>query len=453
MALNGSQLEALQNAILAAYDYPALEQCLFFRLNISLPQIVANSSFRKVVFDFLRKMEQEGKTAGVVRSLKDDRPENREFVAVCDDMLRFIGGTSGLPNSVVVPPPAGPSVSRQRTTSAASVDRSKSKMNEIQDYLRRIAGLLPTPDPEEGLLSVLRPILTTNDPDSQSLRAAFGFPKDGNRSASLYELVASAEPSMQPVLGVLSQRVNTLMWRLGYTLIEIKDDWAGRAKQVADDVIDCCDRRLVARQPTLLAFSGSQDLDSHLEAVGEPAPDMALYAALRAIDHAQYHELPIDAGRKESLKRTAFDFLFRGLSELVAGRIQVEDSSNAWWAVRIGICAQDERFLGLLPGVSAKFNQVIISATGISRLAATPEIYMPIRTQCYTLSNIQAILERKEFDDKLNKEILHQIILALLDRLLAAPRFNHLYLASVHHEGLRNYLDYVRDQKVLMVPD
>jgi hypothetical protein len=34
---------------------------------------------------------------------------------------------------------------------------------------------------------------------------------------------------------------------------------------------------------------------------------------------------------------------------------------------------------------------------------------------------------------------------------LAERRHKHLYLASVHHEGLRNYLDYVKDQKLAVV--
>jgi hypothetical protein len=95
---------------------------------------------------------------------------------------------------------------------------------------------------------------------------------------------------------------------------------------------------------------------------------------------------------------------------------------------------------------------VIISTAGLSRLAAAPEIYMPICTACYTVSNIQAILELKDYGERLKEEVLHQIVLALLDRLLAASRSDQLYLASVHHEGLRNYLDYVRDQQILMVP-
>ena len=39
----------------------------------------------------------------------------------------------------------------------------------------------------------------------------------------------------------------------------------------------------------------------------------------------------------------------------------------------------------------------------------------------------------------------------MLHRLLTTQRDNQLYLASVHYEGLRNYLDYVVDQKLGVV--
>ena len=66
------------------------------------------------------------------------------------------------------------------------------------------------------------------------------------------------------------------------------------------------------------------------------------------------------------------------------------------------------------------------------------------------LKNIQAILEVKAYDDRFDKGVLHQIISSLLVQLLNTNRFNHLYLTSVHHQGLRNFLDYVRDQEIPM---
>ena len=154
-------------------------------------------------------------------------------------------------------------------------------MNEIEAYLHRIADLLPAPDPDRGLLSVLEPILAVDSETATTLRAALGFPRSFARAQRLYELVASDEPCMQPVLGSFSQRIHLLMWRYGYTLIEIHADWAKPAKAASEAISDLCDQRLVIRQPTLLDFSGSADVEDRLKAVAEPAPDPALFAALR----------------------------------------------------------------------------------------------------------------------------------------------------------------------------
>src|ERR1700676_3408005 len=63
--------------------------------------------------------------------------------------------------------------------------------------------------------------------------------------------------------------------------------------------------------------------------------------------------------------------------------------------------------------------------------------------QSYNLSNAQAIVEKDRSMARELKGQLHRVIHAMLDRLLKTPPSKHLYLASVHHEGLRNYQDYV----------
>jgi hypothetical protein len=448
MSLSGPQVKMLQSAIAGAYDLESFEQCLHFRLNIRLREIVAIGAFRDVIYSFIDKMEQQGRTAGVLQSLKDDRPGNLPLVAVCEELLTNVTVARVPADITGKSTTAPPDPQRPFFVTTASVERSKQKMGEIEIYLSRIAELLPEPDPDVGLLSVLRPILAADGDGPRSLRAAFGLPRDFQRSAQLYELIASDEPSMQPVLGVISQRMHMLMWRFGFTVTEIKDQWATRAKQTADAVSALCDQRLLARQPTLLDLSGTTDAASVLKAVGEPAPDLALYAALRAISHAENSDLPVGAPIVEGLRRKATDFLFAYLNDLLDDRRQVEDSSNVWWALRSGLCFRDDRFLGLLTRVSEKFNNVRITLENVSRLLAAPEIYKPIRTACYMLSNIQAIFELHDYIGEPDRQNLHQIILALVDRLLTAARSNQLYLASAHHEGLRNYIDYVRDQKL-----
>ena len=252
MTLTGPQVEKLRDAILVAYDFESFEQCIYFRLDIKLQEIVPSGAFRDVVYSFIERMDQVGRTAGVLQSLKDDRPGNLTLVAVCEELLASIKRTeellAGVTRTLVpVDTAAGSTAAhqvaeRQLFVMAASVDRSKQKISEIEAYLRRIAELLPDPDPDEGILSVLKPILGVDGDGPKSLRVAFGLPRDFQRSGQFYDLIASDEACMQPVLGVISQRMYMIMWRFGYTLIAIKDEWAARAKQTADAVSALCDQ-------------------------------------------------------------------------------------------------------------------------------------------------------------------------------------------------------------------
>lgn len=455
MPLTGPQIEKLRNAILSAYDSASLEQTLLYRLNIKLFDVVAEGPFQEVVFHFIRFIENQGNTAGVLQSLKDDRSENHDLVAVCDELLQALNPLP-LPQTPAAAPAEAANAPAPFQTTFESVSAAKQKLAEIEAYLKQITGRFPAPDAVTGPRSILQPILDVDDDKARGLRQAFGFPLDYGRSAQLFKLVDLEESSMRPILGIFSQRVYMLMWRLRYTLMEIQAPWATQAREAADGIAEVCDLDLLARQPTLRIFDDPKEVDPkevelRLKAVGEPAPDVALYAALRAIDHAQHSNLPVAPATLKRLHRNALDFVLAYLNDLLADRRQVEDSSNAWWSLRVGLCTRDDRFLALLPRVAEKFSDVRISSEKLSILVAVPEIYRPIRTACYTLSNIQAILELHDYIPADQKPVLHQIILALLDRLLASPRFHHLYLASVHHEGLRNFLDYVRDQKVSVV--
>jgi hypothetical protein len=252
---------------------------------------------------------------------------------------------------------------------------------------------------------------------------------------------------MQPILGVLAQRIDHLLWRYYFTLAEIKETWAQKAHQDSSSLRALCEPMLQFRQPTLLDIAATPMVEERMMAIAEPAPDRVLYGILRAIDHAFHNPLPIEEGLRQELYRRAYDFLHDYLEGLVEGRREVEDSSNAWWAVRSGLHHGDARFRNLLDGVANKFNDVRIDLGSVSRLTTVPEIVQPLKTVSYTLSNIQAIFEIGVANDAL-RDRLHQIIVVMLSRLLGSPLNKHLYLASVHHEGLRNYLDYVKDQNL-----
>ncbi|HYU34529.1 MAG TPA: trypsin-like peptidase domain-containing protein [Thermoanaerobaculia bacterium] len=367
-----------------------------------------------------------------------DREKERRIAQFIDvpslEKALGIAGTAG---------PASPLSGRQRTVPLALVTQAKKMKLEIEASLEKIVESMSAPDPDAGLTTYLESLLADDN-----LRTAFGLPKAAEKARVLFDLVSSAEPSMQPFLGILAQRINHLLWRLEFTLDTIPGEWPEKAKVVSRAVRSICEPYLLARQPTLLDLSAALELEGDLKAFNESAPDPTLYAVLRAFDHAQSHVLPVEHERIERVRTLALDFLANYLESLVAGRRQVDDSSNAWWAVRTGLRAGGARFRDLLPRVAAKFNDVKVPPADVARLAAVPEIYKPISTASYTLSNVQDIFESRLPMDAALVERMHGIITAMAERLLATPPSRQLYLASVHQEGLRNFLDYIEDQKL-----
>jgi hypothetical protein len=313
------------------------------------------------------------------------------------------------------------------------------KLREIEIYLYEVGEALPAPEPDSGLVPFLLRIL-----GDDVLRVAFGFPKS---SSALGELVSSGEAAVQPILGILAQRVNHLLWRFEYTLECIPAEWAARVKSRSEELRTICEPHLLARRPTLYDIAAALRFSKDLKAFSESAPDPTLYAVLRAFDHLASNVPRDQSAEFAGARATALDFLFDYLQDVIEERA-IDDSSNAWWAVRIGICDGDARFLSLLPQVATKFSDVRIPPEEVSRLAAVPEIYKPVRTIAYTLSNAQAILEVHRAVEGDLRGKLHQVIHVMVDRLVKTPRSNQLYLASVHHEGLRNYLDFVQDQNL-----
>lgn len=332
---------------------------------------------------------------------------------------------------------ASKSIARREAPST-QVAQTRKKRAEIEEYLRTIGAMLPEPDPDAGLLPYLKPILNQDDQTARMLRVAFRLPKEVDASRSIYTLVTSEEPSMQLLLSVLAQRLNHLLWRFEETLKFIPEEWAKEYIQRSEILQTICEPYLMAKQPTLRDISAVLRMSKDLWAFTESAPDPTLYAVLRSFSSKDGEPSDRDVG---------LDFLFDYLSQLLKGQREIDDSSNAWWAVRTGICKEDIRFRELLTGVARKYFDITVPRAEVSRLAAVPEIYKAIRTSSYTLSNAQAIVEHERALDQALKEQLRLVIYRMLERLLKTPHSKQLYLASVHHEGLRNYLDYVADQE------
>lgn len=349
------------------------------------------------------------------------------------------------------PPPARhaapPHLVAETREKRTKIAETREKKTEIEDYLRGIGASLPDPEPDAELLSYLEPILNGDDATALSHRLAFGFPKAAEAARSIYNLAASNEPSMRPLLGILAQRLYHLLWRFEETLKCIPDGWAKIYKKRAKALQAICEPHRIARRPTLRDVAAALQSTKDLKAFTESAPDPTLYAVLRSFRGGDEQPSPDEEPATQNEQGVALDFLFEHLSQLIKGQRQIDDSSNAWWAVRTGIWLRDERFRDLLIGVANKYYDITVPREDLSRLAAVPEIYQPIRTSSYTLSNAQAIVEDDRRLSGPLKAQIREVIYKMRERLLSKPRSNQLYLASVHHEGLRNYLDYLDDQE------
>jgi predicted AAA+ superfamily ATPase len=224
-------------------------------------------------------------------------------------------------------------------------------------------------------------------------------------------------------------------------------EWIDEAISRSTAIREVCNKHLVAHQPTLIGLSAALEFKKEMRSFTEAAPDPVLYAVLRALSRDTYDPLPVTELERAGLRNKAMNFLHQYLEDLITGTRNIDDSSNAWWGLRTGIDNGDDRFYSLLPKIAEKFFDLSVPSEVVSRQSAVPEIYEPLRTASYTLSNIQAIFEHNPSLDIALEERLHNIILTICNSLLKTPRKNQLYLSSVHHEGLRNYLDYVRLQK------
>jgi hypothetical protein len=340
----------------------------------------------------------------------------------------------------------------KRTIRQATLDQARAKKNEIEVYLHKVTDLLPSPAPGSRFLNLLKNILNATDAPGPLLRSAFGLPEDPTLLSALVTVVSSSEESMLPMHSVMAERLDQLLARLWYTLLEIKDDWQPAALANVASLRTLFEKFVRIREPTLLDLAAALEHEKDLTRFSLPGPDPTLRAVLLALEDEANSRLSVDPEIVNAARDRALKYLYDYLGRLISGKDQIEDSSNAWWGVRSGIDKKDDRFWKLLPDVAAKFRETRVPDEKVARLAILPEIYQPIITASYTLSNIQAIFEvnRGQLDQAL-KSRLNALIHDMLDRLLKEPRSNQLYLASVHQEGLRNYLDYVALEKLKIV--
>jgi hypothetical protein len=375
--------------------------------------------------------------AVVGMAVESDKDKERKIAQFID-----VPSLQGVFENVMDSPPPVRS-GGMRTAPEPSLSKTKEKKQEIENYLLQIGGMLPPANPDDGLLALVRSIVF-DSPAAVSLRAAFGFPASPEKMRPLLEMVAAGEPSTSQFLGIWAHRIDQVLWRYGYTLEYMEQPSAAGFLESSAALRTICAPHLEARQPTLSDIAAVLQFSSDLKAFTESAPDPTLFAVMRAFRHTHGDKI----AKAETDSGLALDFLFEYLREVEEGKRTIDDSSNAWWALRIGMCRGQVRFRDLLESVVGKFGDIRVPSEEVSRRSALPEIYRPVRIISYTLSNVQAIMECDRAIPEEMKDRLHEVISTMLDRLLKTPRSNHLYLASVHQEGLRNYLDYLKDQGI-----
>ncbi len=318
-------------------------------------------------------------------------------------------------------------------------------LSQLEGYLGKVAKALPPPKTTD-LLKYLGLFLGDISPKGKFLRQAFGLPGDVSRGRSLRKLLSWNEPSLQPIVSVYAQRIHQFLWRANYTLNKIDVDWKTEAISRIESVSELCRPYLLTERPTLMDLALALDLKSELKWFSESAADPTLFAVLRAYDYPEA-QLPLPDAEQQTLKEKALTFILQYLIDLVAHRRPIDDSSNAWWALRLGLESGDARFVELVKNFVDMFPKPEFPSAEVRSLSVVPEIYTELRTSAYTLSNIEAILKS---DVVLTQDIrsqLQAIMNNAAQKLLLAPSDN-LYLACVHCEGLRNYLDYAENEYI-----
>jgi predicted NBD/HSP70 family sugar kinase len=372
----------------------------------------------------------------VVRASANPAESIAEFIGT--PSLRLALGPAAVPAGVLS---VGPTQSIPRSL----YDRIIQKRQDAESYLKEIGDILPEPDPDNGLKGLLESVFS-DSPDAARLRVAFGFGTQDLRP--VFNLMKEDNPAVQSLWGKWAQRLDQALWRYGHTLDYVDAAWANPFHQRAQEWRTICEPYRPARQPTLddiaaILSHGSQSMSAFIEYT----PDAELYAVMRSFPSPGASAGSDLVGTAEPNSGPALDFILDYLGSLKNGTRSIDDSANAWWAVRIGICRNDDRFREALAFVADKFAEPRVPQEQAAN-NPMPEIYKPVSTVAYTLSNAQAILECGCASNDVTKNRLHEVIAKMRDRLLATPISRNLYLASVHQEGLRNYLDYSQDQKI-----
>src|SRR3954447_8554236 len=99
MPLRGAQIMQFQEALLNAYDGPALAQMVRIRLEEDLPAIAGGINLREVVFNLILWAERTGRTEELVVGASASNPQNALLKAFTTQYLASAGGQTGATDS------------------------------------------------------------------------------------------------------------------------------------------------------------------------------------------------------------------------------------------------------------------------------------------------------------------------------------------------------------------
>jgi ATPase family associated with various cellular activities (AAA) len=215
--------------------------------------------------------------------------------------------------------------------------------------------------------------------------------------------------------------------------------------------VDLCDRYSLGRPAMPKDVESLYSSKTDVAAFRDSAADPRLYALLRTFRYyPEYREggpaFVVSQNELDEFRKPALDLLHSHLVSIISGATPIDDSSNAWWGVRIGIVMGDPRFETLLEAVVERFGDIKEPPNEVIERDPLPESRTRTRVMAYTLSNAQAIFEHAPLLKTSVKPRLEALIERMAENLLGLPIYEDIYNLSVHYESLRNYQDFVDDK-------
>lgn len=318
------------------------------------------------------------------------------------------------------------------------------RVDTIESYLLTVGSALPAVAADVDLPKYIRPMLIKDTKDARLLRQAFGLPLNIGRAHSLMATMSLKERIAAPLISMIAQRLYHFIWRFQFTLRELNDLHDNKS-ELQDKVAKLCTLCLqyaLAQRPSLQDLAGSTS-----RPIPESAADPSVYAMLRALEYEREEMQLITTSELDGFRKPALALIHGWLTRVLGDKQKADDYSNAWWALREGLCADGDSFSNLVGPVIKKFGIAQPPPSHVINKSFVPEIYDASRCAAYIIANIHAIIrEGPPLEEALEKD-LDTIVNRMVRVLMEHPDSKNLYLASVYHEGLTHVLSFSAEKQ------